>query len=584
MQVTLQLYTVPGQVHYNSTRQLVLRGADGVVFVADSQRTMARSNVESFKNLEENLLLQGVDLKGFPCVIQFNKRDLRDIMVIDEMDQMVNRYSAPFFEAVATSGVGVQDTLEGIVKLVMRSLRERYEPMVAASGPRAPEMAMPSSPPGVGVPRPPATAVVSAPRLVTPTAPPAGAAAAAGHDPRATTVDLQAATRPPSVLDASPLIAPPPPADEVDLMVDALGPDETPTVVFEPPDLLEGPLGEEGPSDQALADEVTATGFSSEEAVFFGIDEGLELEPLSAGEELELDLEVVPPGGAEPLRRTVFEVAEPSPFAAFEESLGAPVGEVVLERPPEGPAPYEDHVRAPSPFAEVSLERESPFAAEPEPAPEAQDAALAFDRQPFAAVEAEPEVAPQPPAAAEAGAFEPEAIAATVRPAARPATSAVDELLASVMRGRAKPVPPPFAEVVAQAAALAEPPPAPPFPTPAAPAAREPMTLTEGDPFAIEEPEPPPASRVLVASALDAVMPAEAIPYSSAIAVRAKDNQLRVQLQGSGAIAEYGEVREMDIVVPVPGPWIGNRRVTIQLRLTLTPAAEDGDDGAGGSS
>src|SRR5210317_1562667 len=78
MDVTLQLYTVPGQVHYNSTRQLVLRGADGVVFVADSQRAMQSSNIDSFKNLQENLLLQGINLDGFPHALQFNKRDLRD--------------------------------------------------------------------------------------------------------------------------------------------------------------------------------------------------------------------------------------------------------------------------------------------------------------------------------------------------------------------------------------------------------------------------------------------------------------------------------------------------------------------------
>ena len=76
MDVTLQLYTVPGQVHYNSTRQLVLRGADGVVFVADSQRAMQSSNIDSLKNLDENLGLQGVNLAEFPHVIQFNKRDL----------------------------------------------------------------------------------------------------------------------------------------------------------------------------------------------------------------------------------------------------------------------------------------------------------------------------------------------------------------------------------------------------------------------------------------------------------------------------------------------------------------------------
>jgi signal recognition particle receptor subunit beta len=132
MEVTLQLYTVPGQVHYNSTRQLVLRGADGVVFVADSQRTMRSSNIDSWRNLEENLALQGVELRSFPHVHQFNKRDLDDLIDIEDLDAELNHYSVPFFESIATEGVGAQETLEGIVKLVMRNLRERYEPVVAA--------------------------------------------------------------------------------------------------------------------------------------------------------------------------------------------------------------------------------------------------------------------------------------------------------------------------------------------------------------------------------------------------------------------------------------------------------------------
>jgi signal recognition particle receptor subunit beta len=129
MQVTLQLYTVPGQVHYNSTRQLVLKGADGVVFVADSQRAMMKSNIDSLKNLEENLQLQGIELRNFPFCLQFNKRDLSDLLSIEELDASLNEiYHVPFFEAVATKGIGVQETLEGIVKLVMRNLRQRYEP------------------------------------------------------------------------------------------------------------------------------------------------------------------------------------------------------------------------------------------------------------------------------------------------------------------------------------------------------------------------------------------------------------------------------------------------------------------------
>jgi len=176
MDVTLQLYTVPGQVHYNATRQLVLRGADGVVFVADSQQTMKNSNIESLQNLRENLSLQGVDLETFPHVLQFNKRDLRNIMPIEEMDRDLNEYSVPIFEGVAVEGIGVEDTLGGIVKLVMRSLRDRYENQgerAAFPAPTSPEAAPgggPATPMVFQAPRPMAPPTWGAPQTPSPPA------------------------------------------------------------------------------------------------------------------------------------------------------------------------------------------------------------------------------------------------------------------------------------------------------------------------------------------------------------------------------------------------------------------------------
>jgi len=127
MRLRVQLYTVPGQVHYNATRQVVLRGVDGVVFVADSQRELMRSNREAWENLKENLLLQGLTLADTPHVLQYNKRDIAGIADLEEMDQLLNEYSSPFFEAVASQGIGVEETLQGVVKLVARSLRERFK-------------------------------------------------------------------------------------------------------------------------------------------------------------------------------------------------------------------------------------------------------------------------------------------------------------------------------------------------------------------------------------------------------------------------------------------------------------------------
>ena len=126
MRTKLQLYTVPGQVYYNSTRQLVLKGADGVVFVADSQDFALDANLESLQNLEDNLKRQGVRLREMPLVIQYNKRDLPNAMPVAEMDAEINKMAVPRFESVATSGLGVEETLKGITQLVLAHLVKKY--------------------------------------------------------------------------------------------------------------------------------------------------------------------------------------------------------------------------------------------------------------------------------------------------------------------------------------------------------------------------------------------------------------------------------------------------------------------------
>jgi signal recognition particle receptor subunit beta len=117
--VKFQLYTVPGQVYYNATRKLVLRGVDGLVFVADSQRFKMDENIESYQNLEENLSEYRYDMATLPLVLQYNKRDLPDISSVDELENVLNPKSLPHFEAVATQGAGVFDTLRCISKLVL---------------------------------------------------------------------------------------------------------------------------------------------------------------------------------------------------------------------------------------------------------------------------------------------------------------------------------------------------------------------------------------------------------------------------------------------------------------------------------
>ncbi|HET6232828.1 MAG TPA: GTPase domain-containing protein [Longimicrobiaceae bacterium] len=125
-QTKFQLYTVPGQVYYDATRKLVLQGADGVVFVGDSQRAQQQENVESFRNLQVNLLEQGVDPRTIPMVLQYNKRDLPDVMSVEEMDDLLNYRNLPRFEARALAGAGVFDTLRGISELVLRRLSQRF--------------------------------------------------------------------------------------------------------------------------------------------------------------------------------------------------------------------------------------------------------------------------------------------------------------------------------------------------------------------------------------------------------------------------------------------------------------------------
>lgn len=121
------LYTVPGQVFYNATRKLVLKGADGVVFVADSQDGMMDSNLESLYNLKKNLADHGINMDDFPVVLQYNKRDLPGVLPIDVLDKTLNNRGVPYFSASASTGEGVLETLTAVSKLVLGDLREMIE-------------------------------------------------------------------------------------------------------------------------------------------------------------------------------------------------------------------------------------------------------------------------------------------------------------------------------------------------------------------------------------------------------------------------------------------------------------------------
>lgn len=125
--VRFQLYTVPGQVRYNATRKLVLKGADAVVFVADSQREMREQNIESFHNMRENLVSNNIEPDDIPVVLQYNKRDLGNILLAEELDKDLNQNHYHAISSVATSGKGVEETFQLITKLMLKHISQKHK-------------------------------------------------------------------------------------------------------------------------------------------------------------------------------------------------------------------------------------------------------------------------------------------------------------------------------------------------------------------------------------------------------------------------------------------------------------------------
>lgn len=124
--IRFHLYTVPGQVFYAASRKLILKGVDGVVFVADSQIERTESNIESLEDLKINLAEQGYDLDKLPFAIQYNKRDLPNIVPITDLEKLLNYRNVPSFEAVAVTGKGVFETLKAVAKQVLFELKKHY--------------------------------------------------------------------------------------------------------------------------------------------------------------------------------------------------------------------------------------------------------------------------------------------------------------------------------------------------------------------------------------------------------------------------------------------------------------------------
>lgn len=126
LKVRFHLYTVPGQVFYNASRKLILKGIDGVIFVADSQEARFDANLESIDNLQKNLKEQGFDIMKIPYVLQLNKRDLPTALPVDELTRELRVKDEPVFEAIAPKGDGVYETLKACSKMVLQELRKNH--------------------------------------------------------------------------------------------------------------------------------------------------------------------------------------------------------------------------------------------------------------------------------------------------------------------------------------------------------------------------------------------------------------------------------------------------------------------------
>jgi len=155
MKTRIQLYTVPGQVFYNATRRMVLKGADAVCFVCDSQEAMLDANLESYENMRQNLEANEIDPDEIPVVLQYNKRDLPNALPIEILNERMNPHNYPFYEAIAVKGVGVEDTLKAVTKLVFKALSVRYGDGAAAPSPPGRAPGPPRSAPRPPTPAPP---------------------------------------------------------------------------------------------------------------------------------------------------------------------------------------------------------------------------------------------------------------------------------------------------------------------------------------------------------------------------------------------------------------------------------------------
>jgi len=351
MRTRLQLYTVPGQVFYNTTRKLVLKGADGVVFVADSQKRMLEANLESLKNLEENLAEHDLKLAEIPLILQFNKRDLPDVLSVEELNNALNRFNSPIYEAVATTGIGVHETLKASTRLVLNSLKERYadkrEQKIDSSVKAAAMAVAAARESGQGPKRAPQEPAAPAPRRTPPTPP--------------------APEPPPIAARTAPAVMPPPVAADPDPLGTELAPEfeEVAEASFADLDLDDSPV-DLGSIDDAVEASGAMPGTTLEP----------EAPPPAAGDDLLLEVVDEPALSLEGEEELLELVGEPdldaspddaSVLAAEEPLIAEPEEDIFAPEPEIGGTPMEDILEAGTAAGEApraeSFEPDPPAAA-----------------------------------------------------------------------------------------------------------------------------------------------------------------------------------------------------------------------------
>ena len=404
------LYTVPGQVYYNATRKLVLKGADAIVFVADSARTKLDENLESLRNLEQNLNEHGMTLDEIPWVIQYNKRDLADAVPVSELDARLNPLKKPSFEAVANKGTGVYETFHGIATMVYRVLKDRLEKgeLSTEAGAAAPAHLTEAAPPAVARPAEaapsPHTALGDALKAVM-----APKRAAAPVAPTPTPPP------PPAPVPAASRVAADPPAaegaefefdDHVDLMLREME-HEHPTKPIAPaPSARPAPAAAPAPARPAPATPSAAAETPADDGLFAAIPESpfdIELGRLPELDEASIASETAREEGPDEFVTDPMRHVKPKPAPAK-----VPVT-------PAAKAPEQPRAKT---AAAVAIEP-APETRAPEPRPAKQPAAPAPAPAAPAPVAAAP-VTPAPTPAAPA--VQPRAVAPAVAPVPAPAS------------------------------------------------------------------------------------------------------------------------------------------------------------------